>query len=76
LSECRHLDGGLDAGTENNEPLFKETIMQRTGTDTVRKLNLTRAVNDTKKAAGHVKGIGDRAINKVMSLKSENKNEK
>ncbi len=50
--------------------------MQRTGTDTVRKLNLTRAVNDTKKAAGHVKGIGDRAINKVMSLKSENKNEK
>jgi hypothetical protein len=74
LSECRHLGGGLDAGTENNEPLFKETIMQRTGTDTVRKLDLTRAVNDAKKAAGHVKGIGDRATNAIMSAKSEVKN--
>ena len=50
--------------------------MQRTGTDTVRKLDLTKAINDAKKEAGHAKGIGDRAINKVMSLKSENKNEK
>ena len=45
--------------------------MQKTGTDTVRKLDLTKAVNDAKKAAGHVKGIGDRAVNAIVAMKSE-----
>jgi hypothetical protein len=45
--------------------------MRQTGTDTVRKLDLTKQVNATKKASGRVEGIGDRAVNKIMALKSE-----
>jgi hypothetical protein len=45
--------------------------MRQTGTDTVRKLDLTKQVNAVKKAAGRVKGIGDRMVNRIMAWKSE-----
>jgi hypothetical protein len=48
-------------------------MVQQQGTDTVRKLDLTKVVNDAKKAAGKLKGIGDRMVNKIMSLTSEEK---
>ena len=40
-------------------------MVQQTGRDTIKKLDLLKQINDAKRNAGHVKGVGDRTANKV-----------
>jgi hypothetical protein len=48
-------------------------MVQQTGRDTTKKLDLLKQINDAKRNAGHVKGVGDRAANKVLGLSTEEK---
>jgi hypothetical protein len=50
-------------------------MVMQSGRDTVKKLDLLSQINNAKKAAGHVKGVGDRAANKVLGLSSEEKSD-
>jgi hypothetical protein len=48
-------------------------MVKQTGRDTTQKLDLLKQINTAKRNAGHVKGVGDQAANKVLGLSTEEK---